>query len=93
MNDSIVTDTTFEVWRDIAGFDGYYQVSNKGRIRSWRYGSILRAKKPKILSPNSHNWVVLRLNQKSYAKAVHLLVAETFGQLVDNDRGNKGIRD
>ena len=93
MNDRIVTDTTFEIWRDIAGFDGYYQVSNKGRIRSWRYGSILRARKPKILSPNARNWIVLRLNQKSYARGVHQLVAETFGQPVDNDRGNEGLPD
>lgn len=27
-----------EIWKDIAGFDGLYQVSNLGRVRSFRVG-------------------------------------------------------
>ena len=26
-----------EIWKDIDGFEGYYQVSNMGRIKSLKY--------------------------------------------------------
>ena len=29
-----------EIWKDIKGYEGLYQVSNLGRIKSLKYGSI-----------------------------------------------------
>ena len=60
-----------EEWRDIDGYEGKYQVSNLGRVRS----------KYKILKPNNvkgYLYVYLRKNNKSKALKVHRLVAEAF---------------
>ena len=28
--------TESEVWKDVAGYEGFYQVSNKGNVRTYR---------------------------------------------------------
>ena len=38
-----------EEWRDIPGYEGWYQVSNLGRVRSMRRIS------PSIMSPSTYN--------------------------------------
>lgn len=50
---------TQEIWKDINGYEGIYQVSNKGRVRSldrkvWNY-----TKKGRILKPhdNGHSYL------------------------------------
>lgn len=65
-----------EEWKDIEGYEGHYQVSNYGRIKSYKYRQI------KILRPtithNGYAMVVLSLyNVKKY-KTIHRLVAENF---------------
>ena len=71
-----------EVWRDVAGFEGTYQVSNKGRIKSFHYG------REKILSPfersDGYLSVWLQLNKSKQYFTVHRLVAETFIQNPEN---------
>lgn len=37
-----------EIWKDIKGYEGLYQVSNLGRIKSLNYR---RTKKEKIMTP------------------------------------------
>lgn len=72
------TDTELknEKWKDIFGYDGMYQVSDLGRVRSLKFGKtrVLRAKKEK----NGY----LRLNLLKYGKRkyflVHRLVAQAF---------------
>ena len=78
-----------EIWKDIVGYEGLYQVSNLGRIRSLdRYvNSAIKnsnkvIKKGKILKPNP-NWnnylqVHLSKNGKGKMSVVHRLVAQTF---------------
>ena len=69
-----------EEWRDIKGYEGKYQVSNLGRIKSINY------KKRKgcegILSPiyDSEGYcrVFLYKNNKSRKFTIHRLVAQTF---------------
>ena len=82
-----------EFWKDIENFEGKYQVSNKGRIKSLaRYvlrsnGKILPVKehilKPKVTT-SGYLMVVLRLNNKSYYRNIHRLVAQTFIPNPDN---------
>jgi hypothetical protein len=78
-----------EVWKDIAGYEGLYQVSNKGRVRSLeryvkRYGKNFIIKE-RILSQtdNGHGYMLVclvPLNGKAHRKNnyVHRLVAQSF---------------
>jgi hypothetical protein len=75
-----------EFWKDVAGYEGLYQVSNLGRVKSAdrtdRYG---REFKGKILTPCTDNLGYLHLCLQHYGKRknvrVHRLVAEAF---IDN---------
>lgn len=37
------------VWKDIPGYNGYYQINDEGDVRSWRGGRWGRLKKPRFL--------------------------------------------
>lgn len=80
-------ETKNEIWKDIEGFEGYYQVSNIGRVRSLdrvieRKGKPARLK-GKILSQVvncGYLYVGFRKNGdgKYYHHAVHRLVGKAF---------------
>jgi len=64
-----------EIWKDIKDYEGYYQVSNYGNIKS------LHFKIPKILKPidrNGYKFVCLCIDQKRKTLPIHRLVALTF---------------
>jgi len=75
-----------EVWKDIEGFEGMYQVSSLGRIKSlertvkgkWKTDTIYHEliRKPSTCKP--YNIVRLSKNGKSFYKTVHRLVAMAF---------------
>lgn len=71
-----------EVFKDIKGYEGLYQVSNLGNIKSFKY------KTPKILrvSINSYGYtiVTLRKNNLSKKPTIHRLVANAFIKNTDN---------
>ncbi len=72
-----------EIWKDIEGYEGYYQVSNLGRVKSLeRRSSAGRRINDKILknSINSVGYyrVCLCKNGKGKAVRVHQLVAIAF---------------
>ena len=80
-----------EIWKDINGFEGWYQVSNRGRVRSVdrtitqmsRYGhNVNRKIKGRTVTPtdngNGYKIVGLTKNQDKANHYVHRLVAETF---------------
>lgn len=76
-----------EIWKDIIGYEGYYEVSNLGRVRSknrtivYSNGKVVHRKsKLKTLTtlPNSYPRVGLQKNGKLEMKMVHRLVAEVF---------------
>lgn len=78
-----------EEWKDIEGFEGYYQVSNLGRVRSLdRYVEYINGVTArftgKVLNPIStdssggYYSVYLRGKDRSCAKPIHLLVAKHF---------------
>lgn len=68
-----------EIYKDIEGFGGLYQVSNFGRVKSLKFG------KERVLKcgvdVGGYHRVNLYKNGKMYDKHIHRLVAETF---VDN---------
>ena len=65
-----------EIWRDIEGYEGLYQVSNCGRVRSLKFG------KERILNPvkigSGYLQVGLYKNEKQKKFKVHRLVAKAF---------------
>ena len=74
-----------EIWKDIKGYEGLYQVSNKGRVKSLGNN---KAKKEKILSlkPSNDGYIRVCLckNGKEKPFYVHRLVAEAFLPNPDN---------
>ena len=74
-----------ESWQDIPGFDGWYQVSDEGRVRSWRTRANFckRAAVPRVLSGrhNMQGYLEVKLTHAVLGKVrvlVHHLVLATF---------------
>ena len=65
-----------EQWKDIEGYEGIYQISSHGRVRSFKNGKI-KIMKPRI-NDKGYNTACLRKDGKSKYKLVHRLVAEAF---------------
>ena len=83
----------YEIWRDIKGYEGLYQVSNLGRVKSLeRYvkgKDGLRLVKEIIMSisvcrTNGYFKVILHKDGKQKRYQVHRLVAEAFIPNPDN---------
>jgi len=73
-----------EIWKDIDGYEGLYQVSNIGRVRSLprtvpdggrRKGMIM---KPHISNNYIHIGLYDRASKKNKSQIVHRLIAKTF---------------
>jgi hypothetical protein len=68
-----------EIWKDIEGYEGKYQVSSCGRVKSLNYNKTGREQ---ILEPikfsNGYLLVCLYKNGKGKYKLIHRLVAEAF---------------
>lgn len=72
-----------EIWKDIPEFEGLYQISNLGRVRSLdKYDRLGRFHKGKILAikDNGVGYLTLPLNRDGKQKMalVHRLVASVF---------------
>jgi hypothetical protein len=72
-----------EVWKAVPGFDGWYEVSDQGRVRSWFKAQHGRRDIPVQLSPEQdargYRRVRLRFEPCVYRKRmVHALILETF---------------
>ena len=71
-----------EIWRDIQGYEGLYQVSSEGRVKSLKYG------KERILKPRAdrygYMYVILCMDGQRKYHLVHRLVANEF---LDNPDG------
>ena len=76
-----------EEWKDIQGFEGLYQVSNQGRVKTldryltasygskqFRKGQIIKG----VIMPNGYVAVGLWKNNKSKSQYIHRLVAKAF---------------
>ncbi|MCC4492048.1 endonuclease [Limosilactobacillus reuteri] len=76
-----------EEWKDIKDYEGYYQISNFGHVRSVdrivkSKGNSTQQRKGQILRPNKNRYgylkVVLQKQGKSKTKSIHRLVATAF---------------
>jgi len=76
-----------EIWKDIKGYEGKYQISNLGRVKSlleWRGNKNLDkwVENPTILTPtnNGHGYLIINLMDRCKRKNhyIHRLVAEAF---------------
>lgn len=81
-----------EIWKDIKGYEGYYQVSNLGNIKSldiitiqlhhWSQQYVKHKYKGRVLkgSKNSKGYRIITLHKgnETEKKLVHRLVAEAF---------------
>ena len=85
-----------EIWRPVKGFEGYYEVSNLGRVRSIdrvvvdTVRNCERLLKGKVLIQRDHSngykVVMFCKEHKLYNKYIHRLVAEAFLPNPDNLR-------
>lgn len=75
-----------EIWKDIAGYEGLYQVSNLGNVKSFFDNNGKR--RDHILSggndTDGYKLVLLYKDKKRSTKRVHRLVAEAFLPNPDN---------
>ena len=72
-----------EIWKDIKGYEGLYQVSNLGNVKSLDHiSSDGHLYKGKMLNPKGNKLGYKRIHVSKYGKAewlsVHRLVAEAF---------------
>lgn len=77
-----------EIWKDIPNTNGYYQVSNLGRVRSVKrevvcYNGTIQHHKGRVLSASENGWGYLQVGYptvdgKHKTSAVHRLVAMVF---------------
>lgn len=84
----------YEIWRDIKGYEGLYQVSNLGRVRSLERVAIFkdgrnRVVKVKIVKPHKNKqtgYLQVSLSKNGIHKHfnIHRLVAEAFIPNPDN---------
>lgn len=62
-----------EQWRNIKDFNGFYQISDAGRVKN-KYGKILKTS----VDRDGYEKIVLYRNGKPFNKRIHRLVAEEF---------------
>ena len=67
---------TTEIWKDVIGYEGLYQVSNLGRVKSF-YCKTYKILKP-LESSNKYLMVNLYKNKKGEPKLIHRLMYEAF---------------
>lgn len=82
-----------EIWKDIEGYEGYYQISNLGNVKSLarnviRSDGVIQPYKERIMdkrvSTDGYYIAKLTVNRKSKSIGIHILVARHFIPNPDN---------
>lgn len=82
---SILNDMTKETWKAIKGYEGFYEVSDMGNVRSLNYRRLKgRVHNLKLLDVKGYLCVNLWKNEETKSLKVHRLVAEAFIPNPDN---------
>lgn len=63
-----------EIWKDIEGYEGLYQVSNLGRVHSLYRNIILKG----FIDQDGYRLVTIYKNNTKSNKTIHRLVAQAF---------------
>lgn len=94
-----LNDLLNEEWKDIVGYENYYQVSNMGRIKSLERKTTFKTEKLRIMKGFIDKWgyhqVILRKDDKYIHFKIHRLVALHFipnpnnKETVNHKKGNK----
>lgn len=76
----MVENSENEVWKAVVGYEGKYEVSNMGRVKSLNFArrGFEQIMKPSLTSVNGYLFVNLRKNRKTKRKLIHRMVYETF---------------
>lgn len=85
-----------EVWKPVKGYEGYYEVSNLGRVKSkarkYYRSDVLYHLKERVMkvSPSSsgYNTIILTVNGKAKSYLLHRLIALAF---IENPQNKKCI--
>jgi len=76
-----------EIWKDIIGYEGKYQISNQGNVKSLNYNN---TKKEKVLKPkvNRYGYYEIKLSKNNKTKnfLVSTLVAQAFLKNNNSDK-------
>lgn len=62
-----------EIWKDVKGYEGLYQISNIGNVRT-----LIKNKKLKINETGEYDYVIFYKNGTRKCQKIHRLVAENF---------------
>ena len=82
-----------EIWKDVQGFEGYYQISNLGNVKSLertiiRSDGVVQTRKERIMnkrtSTDGYYIAKFNINHHSTSIAIHRLVAIHFIPNPDN---------
>lgn len=74
-----------EIWKDIEGYEGLYQVSNTGKVRSLNYNRTGRVQELRLVRDKDGYFMVhLCKNGEGKHHLVHRLVAQAFIPNPDN---------
>jgi hypothetical protein len=77
-----------EIWKDVIGYEGLYQVSSLGRVKSLNYINTGKERLLKVLSINEYLYINLSKLSLMKRRPLHQLVAESF---IDKDYKSKGL--
>lgn len=64
-----------EIWKSIKGYEGHYDISSNGRVRSFKHGVNILVINWK---PNGYGFISLSLNGNLKYYHIHRLVAHAF---------------
>ena len=88
--ESTIKNLEGEIWKPILDYEGLYEVSNKGRVKSLNYGGrkgYVRLMKPTKWKKGCYLGILLHDGKTRKRKTIHRLVYEAFnGRLPQYDR-------